>query len=165
MSRYLTRQGYDRIATELDRLWRIERPDVCAQVTAAAEMGDRSENAEYIYGKKRLREIDSRVRYLRKKIEGVTVVDLGELPPRAEIVFGALVTVEVYEPGESEPIERTMRLVDQDESDPNLGRISVQSPIGRALLGRKAGDTLTVVLPKGTVELEVLAVRYGPEKA
>ncbi len=93
------------------------------------------------------------------------MVDLGELPPRAEIVFGALVTVEVYEPGESEPIERTMRLVDQDESDPNLGRISVQSPIGRALLGRKAGDTLTVVLPKGTVELEVLAVRYGPEKA
>lgn len=164
MSRYLTRQGYDRISTELDRLWRIERPDVCAQVTAAAEMGDRSENAEYIYGKKRLREIDSRVRYLRKKIEGVTVVDLGELPPRAEIVFGALVTVEVYEPGDSKPTERTWRLVDQDESDPNLGRISVQSPIGRALLGRKAGDSPTVVLPKGTVELEILAVHYGPEK-
>jgi transcription elongation factor GreB len=164
VSRYLTRQGYDRIAAELDRLWRIERPDVCAQVTAAAEMGDRSENAEYIYGKKRLREIDSRVRYLRKKIEGVTVVDLGELPPRPEIVFGALVTVELYEPGEPDPVERTWRLVDQDESDPNLGRISVQSPIGRALLGRKAGDSLTVGLPKGTVEMEILSVHYGPEK-
>lgn len=163
MSRYLTREGYDAIAAEIDKLWHEERPDVVAQVTAAAELGDRSENAEYIYGKKRLRQIDSRLRYLRRKIEGVTVVDLGQMPQRPDVVFGALVTVEVYEEGEDDPVERTWRLVDKDESDPARGRISVQSPIGRALLGKRAGDSFTVRLPRGSVEMEVIAVRYGPD--
>ena len=163
MTRYLTREGYDTIAGEVHRLWHVERPDVVAQVTAAAELGDRSENAEYIYGKKRLREIDSRLRYLRKKIEGVTIVDLATMPRRPDVMFGARVTVEVYEPGVEDPEERTFRLVDQDESDPKLGRISVQSPIGRALLGRKKGDLFTVSLPRGTVEMEVTEVYYGPD--
>ena len=163
MSRYLTRQGYDRIAQEIERLWHRERPEVVAQVTAAAELGDRSENAEYIYGKKRLREIDGRLRYLRKKVEGVTVVDLATLPPRKDVVFGARVTVEVYEADDADPVTRVYRLVDQDESDPGAGRISVQSPIGRALLGRKAGDLVTVSLPKGSVEMELVQVWYGDD--
>ena len=161
MSRYLTREGYDRIAGEIEQLWHKERPNVVAQVTAAAEMGDRSENAEYIYGKKRLREIDSRLRYLRKKVEGVTVVDLATLPPRKDVVFGARVTVEAYEKADEDPVTRVYRLVDQDESDPTLGRISVQSPIGKALLGKRAGDMVTVSLPKGSLEMEVIEVFYG----
>jgi len=161
--RYLTRQGFDTIAAEVHCLWHVERPDVVAQVTAAAEMGDRSENAEYIYGKKRLREIDSRLRYLRKKIDGVTVVDLDQVRDRPDIVFGALVRVEVYESEDDEPQQRSFRLVDQDESDPACGRISVQSPIGRALLGRRKGDMVGVDLPRGRVEMEVLEVRYGAD--
>ncbi len=164
MTRYMTREGFERIQAELHQLWHKERPDVVAQVTAAAELGDRSENAEYIYGKKRLREIDSRLRYLRKKVEGVTVVDLAALPPRPDIVFGAQVEVELYEPGQKDSVTRVFRLVDQDESDPNEGRISVQSPIGRALLGRREGEIVTAQLPRGTVELEISEVRYGPGK-
>ncbi|MCB9781000.1 MAG: GreA/GreB family elongation factor [Alphaproteobacteria bacterium] len=161
--RYLTREGYQAIATEIDHLWHTERPDVVEQVTAAAELGDRSENAEYIYGKKRLRQIDSRLRYLRKKIDGVTVVDLADMPARADIVFGARVTVDVYEPGEEDPVERTWRLVDKDESDPKVGRISVQSPIGQALMGKREGDFFKVVLPRGPVEMEVTEVYYGAD--
>ncbi len=163
MSRYLTREGFDTIAAEINRLWHVERPDVVQQVTAAAELGDRSENAEYIYGKKRLREIDSRLRYLRKKIEGVTVVDLSDMPARPDVIFGARVTVDVYEPGDDDPVEKTWRLVDKDESDPARGRISVQSPIGSALLGRKVGDLFTVRLPRGDVEMEVTQVYYGAD--
>lgn len=157
MSRYMTREGFEAIRKELDLLWTEERPRIVREVTDAAELGDRSENAAYIYGKKRLREIDSRMRYLKNKLEGIVVVDVATLPPSTRVKFGAVVVVE------SEDGKRnTWRLVDKDESDAQRGRISVQSPIGRALLGREAGDCATVEVPKGTVELEIVEVRYGP---
>ena len=157
MARYLTKEGYTALRDELDRLWTKERPEVTAQVSAAAELGDRSENAEYIYGKKRLREIDSKLRMLKKKLEGVTIVDLDTQAPFKDVRFGAIV-----EATDDDGADKIWRLVDQDESDPARNRISVQSPIGRALLGKKVGDYVEIVLPKGRIGLEITAVRYGP---
>lgn len=159
MPRYLTKDGYDAITAEMEYLWKTERPRVVTEVFHAAEMGDRSENAAYIYGKKRLRVIDSRLRYLRRKVEGVIVVDLAEQPQFDTIKFGAIVELE-DDDGET----RIYRLVDKDESDPKVGRISVQSPIGRALLGKEEGDYVTVKLPKGDLGLEIVSIRYGAGK-
>ena len=156
MSQFMTREGYDAIVAEIDHLWKVERPAITESVYEAAQLGDRSENAEYIYGKRRIREIDGRLGYLRKKIDGVRVIELSEIIPTKKIQFGALVEVEDENGG-----RHTWRLVDKDESDPKAGRISVQSPVGRALLGREAGDSFTLILPKGDVDYEVLAVRYG----
>jgi transcription elongation factor GreB len=156
MPRYMTKEGYQAIRDEIDHLWSVERPDVVDQVSRAAELGDRSENAEYIYGKRRLREIDSRMRYLQLKLDDVVVVDLAEQVTSKDIKFGAVVTVL-----DDEGDEKTWRLVDQDESDPKRGRISVQSPIGKALLGKKVGDSIDVELPKGRVSYEVTSIRYG----
>lgn len=153
--RYMTVEGQTAIQAEIDFLWSKERPEIVNQVTAAAELGDRSENAEYIYGKKRLREIDSRLRYLQKKIDGVTVVELSSMPTHKDVRFGAIVTVE------DDDGQRTFRLVDQDESDPSRRRISIQSPIGRALLGKKVGDQVEVELPKDRISLEIVEIRYG----
>ena len=127
------------------------------EVSEAADLGDRSENAAYTYGKRRLRHIDSRLRYLRRKIEGITVVDLSEILSFDDIRFGAVVVLE-DEAGE----RNTYRLVDRDESAPARGRISIQSPIGRALLGKEAGDCLSIALPRGTEDFEIIEVRYGP---
>jgi transcription elongation factor GreB len=156
MQRYLTREGYDSIVEEINFLWKTERPRVVTEVSHAADMGDRSENAAYIYGKKRLRKIDSRLRYLRKKIEGIVVVDLDEQLQHDTVKFGAVVVLE-----DDDGEERIYRLVDKDESEPARGRISVQSPIGRALLGKEAGDYVTVTLPKGSLGLEIVKIRYG----
>ena len=156
MQRYMTRRGYDTIQAELDDLWTVKRPFVVQQVADAAALGDRSENAEYIYGKKRLREIDSRMRYLQRKVDSVTVVDLDLQKPVDFVQFGAVVRVEN---GDGE--ERLLRLVDKDESDPKAGRISVQSPIGSALMGRRVADVVAVRLPKGMAEYEILEIRYG----
>jgi transcription elongation factor GreB len=158
MPRYMTREGHRAITDEIDHLWRVERPMVVDEVSEAADLGDRSENAAYIYGKKRLRNIDSRLRYLRRKIDGVTVVDLKDMLQFRDIRFGAVVVLE-----DEEGVQRTWRLVDKDESDPARGRISIQSPIGRALMGKEAGDCVSVVLPRGTEDFEIIAVRYGPE--
>jgi len=159
MRRYMTREGYDSIQAEIDKLWGETRPFVVQQVQDAAALGDRSENAEYIYGKKRLRQIDSRLRYLTRKIDGVTVVDVDKQKQVDDIRFGAVVRVE-DEDGE----EKVYRLVDREESDPKRGRISVQSPIGSALLGREAGDIVEVKRPQGVTEFEILEVRYGGGK-
>lgn len=156
MSRYMTREGYEAITTEIDHLWHTERPEIVDQVFEAASLGDRSENAAYIYGKQKLRQIDGRLRYLRRKIDGVTVVDLDQQPQFDVIKFGAVVTVE-----DDDGEQKTWRLVDKDESDPGRGRISVQSPIGRALLGKRVEDYVEIKLPKGTVGYEVLEIRYG----
>ena len=152
----MTKAGFEAILTEIDHLWRVERPVVVKEVTSAAEMGDRSENAAYIYGKKRLREIDSRLRYLRKKTEGVVVVDTSTQVNHPTIQFGAIVTVE-----DPSGVVRTFRLVDRDESDPKRSRISVQSPMGKALMGKEEGDGVTVVLPKGQSEYHISRIRYG----
>ncbi len=158
MPRYMTRQGYDAIEAELERLWTVERPFVVQQVSDAAALGDRSENAEYIYGKKRLRQIDSRMRYLQRKIDDVTVVDLDKQNSVDHVQFGAVVRIE-NEDGE----QRLVRLVDKDESDPKAGRISIQSPIGSALMGKREGDFVEVRLPAGLAEYEILEIRYGAE--
>jgi transcription elongation factor GreB len=156
MSRYMTQTGADRINAEIDHLWRVERPEIVIQVRAAAEQGDRSENAAYIYGKKRLREIDSRLRYLRNKLKDVTLLDVSEQIQFDDVRFGAVVTVV-----DDDEKEKTWRLVDKDESDPKGMRISVQSPIGRALLGKTVGDYVEIQLPRGRTGLEITGLRYG----
>lgn len=156
MTRPMTKTGYLALAAEIDRLWSEERPEVVREVSAAAELGDRSENAAYIYGKKRLRHIDSRLRYLRRKIEAVRPVDLAEIVPSDRIRFGAVAVLE-----DEDGNTRTWRLVDREESEPKAGRISIQSPVGKALVNKEEGDEVVVKTPGGTVVYEVVEVRYG----
>ncbi len=151
---YITRAGHERLRAELDRLWHGERPKVTADVQAAAAQGDRSENAEYIYGKKRLREIDRRIRFLSKRLEILVVVEPTK-EQEGRVFFGAWVTLE-----DEDGVEATYRIVGGDEIDLTKRHISVASPVARALLGRRVGDTTTVLRPKGPVEVTVLAVRY-----
>jgi len=155
MPEYITPEGHKALVEEYDFLFRSERPEVTRQVSRAAAMGDRSENAEYIYGKKRLREIDRRMRYLQKRLEGVQVIDPAEFQGPV-IRFGAFVLVE-DETGE----ENTYRIVGRDEIDAKKGQISYHSPIGRALVGKQEGDTVKLKTPTGAKVLEVVEVRYA----
>jgi len=151
---YITPAGFRRLQEEADRLWRVERPRVTQQVADAAALGDRSENAEYIYGKKRLREIDGRLRFLRQRLDSLTVVS--GAPPRTDrIYFGAFVTV-----AEQNGDRAEYRLVGPDESDPAQGLLSIESPLGRALLGRSEGDEVSVRRPRGEATLAIAAIRY-----
>jgi len=152
--RYITPEGRQQLEAELDRLWRVERPKVTHEVAEAAALGDRSENAEYIYGKRRLREIDRRVRFLGKLLEKLTVVT--EVPAdRERVFFGAWVTVE-DEAGRS----ACYRIVGPDETEVGSGRISIESPMARALLGKRVGDDAVVRRPRGDTEIVVVEVRY-----
>ncbi len=151
---YITPQGWQRLQDEYNVLRHEERPKVVEEVSAAAALGDRSENAEYIYGKKRLREIDRRLRYLATRLEHVQQVDPGQMD-RDDVSFGATVTVE-YEDGR----ETTYHIVGIDEVDVPRNRISYKSPVGRALMGKRVGDVVVVHRPAGPVELEVLEVKY-----
>lgn len=152
--RYITPQGFAAISEEHQEIWTRQRPRIVAEVEAAAALGDRSENAEYLYGKKKLRELDRRLRFLSEKMDALTVVE--PTPhPSGKAFFGAWVTVE-DEDGEA----RTWRLVGPDEFDVAQGRLSVDSPLGRALLGRAEGDVVKVQRPAGTAEVTVLAVRW-----
>ena len=153
---YITRAGAERLKAELKHLLTVERPKVTAEVSFAASLGDRSENAEYIYGKKRLREIDRRLRFLDKRIERLTVVDPSEQKERHKVFFGATVTLENEEDGS----KVSYQLVGPDETDLKTGKISVDSPVGRALLGRKQGDSVTVNRPKGEVDFTLIAIKY-----
>jgi transcription elongation factor GreB len=152
--RYITPEGYEKLRAEADQLWRVERPRVTREVADAAAQGDRSENAEYIYGKKRLREIDSRVRFLNKRLEELVVV---QAPPgdRERIFFGAWVTLE-DEAGEA----WRYRIVGPDESDASERRISMESPMGRALLGKRLDDEVLVRRPKGDARFVVVEIEY-----
>ncbi len=151
---YLTPEGAKKLQDELRQLAVIERPRVVGEVADAAAQGDRSENAEYTYGKKRLREIDRRLRFLTKRLEDAVVIRPGDISG-SEVRFGA--TVEVRdEEGET----RRYTLVGPDESDPARGMLSFQSPIGKALLKKKVGEFARVVRPAGEVELEVLSVSF-----
>ncbi len=153
---YITPEGEAKLRAEVDRLWTDERPRVTREVKEAAALGDRSENAEYIYGKKRLREIDARLRFLSKRLERLTVVS--EVRVRdGRAYFGSWVTVEDEE-GET----TCYRLVGPDESDAGSGRVSIESPVGRALLGKEQGDQVVIHRPKGELVLEVVAVDYEP---
>jgi transcription elongation factor GreB len=151
---HITPEGARRLQEELDRLWRVERPRVTREVAAAAALGDRSENAEYIYGKKRLREIDRRIEYLRKRFDVLVVVRPGEVA-RDRVYFGASVLLEAEDGSEV-----CYRLVGPDESDVATGAISVESPIGRVLVGKRAGDEVWVERPAGRTWFTVLEIRY-----
>jgi len=153
-SKYITREGYERLQAELDHLWRVERPQVTQSVREAAAQGDRSENADYIYGKKRLREIDSRVRFLRKRLENMVVADT--VPSDIDkIYFGAWVELE----DENGDIKR-YRIVGPDEIDPKRGYISMDSPVARLLMKKKIGDDIVVQTPRGEIEYYVISIQY-----
>ena len=151
---HITPQGARRLQDELERLWRVERPRVTREVAAAAALGDRSENAEYIYGKKRLREIDRRIEFLRKRFDVLEVVKPGQVA-RDRAYFGALVTLE-----DEAGAEVRYWLVGPDESDVESGAISVESPLGRVLMGKRCGDEVVVQRPAGRATFTVLAIRY-----
>jgi transcription elongation factor GreB len=154
-SSYITPEGFDALQAEYAHLWKVERPKVTEAVSVAAALGDRSENADYIYGKKRLREIDSRVRYLSKRMDELTVVHPDSAREGDRVYFGAWVTLE------DENGERVRyRIVGPDESRPEEGLISMDSPVGRTLLGKELGDEVVVVRPKGRTTYEVLEVSY-----
>ncbi len=151
---YITPAGYRRLQDELARLWKVERPATVTVVAWAAGNGDRSENGDYIYGKKKLREIDRRIRYLSKSLDAAQVVDNSSKPPD-RVYFGATVTI-LDETGD----EREVTIVGVDELDACDARVSWRSPLARALLTAKVGDTVTVRAPRGPERLEVVAVRY-----
>ncbi|SOB95225.1 transcription elongation factor GreB [Thalassospira xiamenensis] len=152
---YLTPEGLAALRSELDHLWKKERPETVAVVSWAAGNGDRSENGDYIYGKKRLREIDRRVRYLRKRIEDAVVVDPREQPDHSRVFFGATVT---YVNARDEEV--TIRIVGEDEAESLKGKISWISPVARALMKAGVGDVVTLRTPAGEDELEVLKISY-----
>lgn len=154
-SKYCTPEGARRLREELDGLWRVQRPAVARAVQEAAAQGDRSENAEYTYGKRQLREIDRRVRFLRKRLEGMVVVsrppdDLGR------VFFGAWVQVE-----DETGVETTLRIVGPDEIDPARRYVSMDAPLSRVLMGRRLDDEVTVEVPGGgSKRYVIVAIRY-----
>jgi transcription elongation factor GreB len=154
-SNYITPEGFEKLRAEHEQLWRVERPKVTQAVSVAAALGDRSENADYIYGKRRLREIDRRVRFLAKRLEALTVVTHDPGRSRDRVYFGAWVTLE-DDAGE----QIRYRLVGPDESEPARGHISMDSPVGRALMGRRIDDEVAVVRPKGRTTYVVLGIDY-----
>lgn len=153
---YITPTGHRRLRDELMQLLDVERPEVVRVVSWAASNGDRSENGDYLYGKKRLREIDRRIRFLTKRLELAEVVDPALRSGTTQAFFGA--TVRFLRNGER---EETVTIVGVDEVDPLAGRISWVSPVGRALLKANEGDLVSLKVPGGSDELEVLEVRYG----
>lgn len=169
---YMTPAGHAALLEELRRLWSEERPKVVEVVAWAAGLGDRSENADYQYGKRRLREIDRRVRFLRKRLERVQVVDPAAQRRRDLVFFGATVTYARCQPREAggmagpaaqatpEADEVTVTIVGVDEADTAQGRISWVAPVARALLKARIGDLVRFRTPQGMEEIEVVAIRY-----
>jgi transcription elongation factor GreB len=159
MTDLISAAGLKRLEDEYHYLWRVERPKVCQGVSDAAAEGDRSENAEYIYGKKRLREIDKRIRFLTKRLDAAEVVD----PVRQEnvdrIYFGATVD---YLDGSQQ--ERRLTIVGVDEVDPGNGKVSWVSPIALAMRGARAGDVINLRTPTGLEDIEILMIRYEPKR-
>jgi transcription elongation factor GreB len=152
---YMTPPGFAKLKTELTHLLDTERPELVKVVSWAASNGDRSENGDYIYGKKRLREIDRRIRYLTKRLGSAVVVDPAARGETEQIYFGATVT---YATASGE--EHTVSIVGMDETDASRGRVSWISPIAKALLRKQSGDRLRLATPGGMEEIEVLDVRY-----
>ena len=152
---YMTPAGFVRMREELDTLMRKERPEVVKVVSWAAGNGDRSENGDYIYGKKRLREIDRRVRYLSKRLANSEVVDPAKRAKTDQVFFGATVT---YANGRGE--ERTITIVGVDEVELDKGHVSWISPIAKALLRAEQGDVVKMRTPQGIEEIEILEVSY-----
>jgi len=153
---YMTRKGYEVLRAELDLLVRDERPQLVETVRWAASNGDRSENGDYIYGKKRLREIDRRIRFLIKRLESATVVTPSEQENTGQVFFGATVTVCDADGTD----EQTYQIVGVDEANASEGRISWIAPLSRALLKAREGDVIRFASPAGLREIEVLEIRY-----
>ena len=153
--RYITPEGLARIRAEYDELFGTERPKVVETVSWAASLGDRSENADYIYGKRRLREIDRRLAHLARIMKDAKVVDPSRQQARDQVRFGA--TVELADEDDN---RRTLTLVGDDETDAGSGRIGWSAPVARALIGARVGDERIVRLPAGEKSYEVLSIRY-----
>ena len=151
---YVTREGAKKLQNELARLRSGQRPKVVQEVADAAAQGDRSENAEYIYGKRKLREIDRRIHWLTKRLESATVVEPRE-GAAFEVFFGAFVEVE-----DEEGKRAKYRIVGEDEIDLDRGHISWRSPLGRLLLSKRSGDSLLLRRPSGEIELTILSIHY-----
>ncbi len=152
---YMTPAGAERLRTELRHLLHEARPEVVRTVSWAASNGDRSENGDYIYGKRRLREIDRRIRFLQRRLDQVEVVDPAE-QSGDQVRFGARVTIE-----DEEGQKKSYRIVGIDEANPSVGDVSWISPIARALLNARVGDVVTLRTPRGEEEIEILQVRFG----
>ena len=153
-SPYITPEGQKRLSEELSFLWKVKRPQVTLAVAEAAAMGDRSENAEYIYGKKQLRQIDSRIRFLSKRLSELIVVDRTP-DDTSKVFFGAWVEIE-----DTNGNMHKYRIVGPDEFDPDKNFISIDSPMAKALLHRTEGDEVVVSRPNGTVKFVVTSIRY-----
>ena len=156
MKNYMTRRGYEVLCRELDDLVRKERPAMVETVAWAASNGDRSENGDYIYGKKRLREIDRRIRFLIKRTESAEVVDPERQQGSEQVFFGATVTIEDLDSGEAQ----TWQIVGVDEADATVGKVSWIAPLARALLKARIGDIVRFASPAGLRELEVVEIEY-----
>ena len=152
---YITPAGYRRLREEYEALFGLERPKLVETISWAAGNGDRSENGDYIYGRKRLREIDRRIGWLSKRMKAANVIDPAQQPDRSRVYFGATVTL-----ADEDDNERVVTLVGEDEADAGAGRVSWNSPIARAVRGAAIGDLRRVTLPSGEKELEVVAIRY-----
>jgi transcription elongation factor GreB len=157
LKNYISPAGYARLRTELKHLLDEARPEVVRTVSWAASNGDRSENGDYIYGKRRLREIDRRIRFLTKRLDNAEVVDNAQREATDQVFFGATVT---YVDGEGE--ERTITIVGMDEVDPRRHRVSWIAPVSRALLKSRVGDVVRFESPRGAEELDIVDVRYEP---
>lgn len=156
---YITPDGYRRLREEYENLFGIERPRLVETISWAAGNGDRSENGDYIYGRKRLREIDRRIGFLSRRMKEAKVTDPSRQPDKNRVWFGATVTI-----SDEDDNERVLTLVGEDEADAGGGRISWNSPIARAVRGARVGDLRSVQLPAGTQELEIIEINY-PEPA
>ena len=153
--RFITPEGFARIRAEYHQLFGVERPKIVETVSWAASLGDRSENADYIYGKRRLREIDRKLAYLARVLKDAKVVDPAAQQARDQVRFGA--TVELADEDDN---RRTLTMVGDDETDAGTGRIGWSAPLARALIGAKVGDERIVRLPAGEKSYEVIAIRY-----
>lgn len=158
--RFITPQGFARIRTEYEELFGIERPKLVETIAWAAANGDRSENGDYIYGRKRLREIDRRLSHLSRIMKAAKVVDPAAQQSRDQVRFGA--TVELADEDDN---RRTLTIVGDDEADASVGRIGWSAPFSRALIGAKVGDERTVRLPSGEKSYEIIAISYPSSRA
>lgn len=156
-SPFITRTGHKKLQDELEHLWKVERPKVTTEVMWAAAQGDRSENAEYIYGKRRLREIDRRLRWLAKRLDALRIIEHSP-EQNGKVFFGAHVTILDQDGKRS-----TYRVVGSDEIDTKRGWISIDSPVAKALIGKKVGDFALLRRPKGEDEVEIVEIHYRSE--
>jgi transcription elongation factor GreB len=153
---YITPEGFAALQAEFHQLYKVERPEVVRTVSWAAGNGDRSENGDYIYGKRRLRQIDSRCRHLMKRMDLAEIVDSSQQQHLEKVFFGAWVTLFNL----ADDSEQTYRIVGKDEIDPDKGYISWVSPLAQAVRGKGIGDTVLVTMPKGAHEFEIIEIRY-----